>query len=199
MLTILRTPEAAGPGATGRKLVTAFTDHTLESAPAASRRAMEATAKELGYLPAAMARLASSPELLNGFLKMSALFDTTTLEPIAREVVIMTVATRNGCHICIAIHSARLSAMGASEDLIAALRDASPVPDERLAAVQVFTTQVLDTAGGVSDEALDAFLAHGFTTRNALELALGIGAYTMSSLANRMTQAPLDYQLAALA
>ena len=111
----------------------------------------------------------------------------------------MTVATRNGCHICIAIHSARLSALGASEDLIAALRDASPVPDERLAAVQVFTTHVLDTAGGVSDEALDAFLAHGFTTRNALEVVLGIGAYTMSTLANRMTQAPLDYQLAALA
>ena len=179
--------------------MTAFTDHTLESAPAASRRAMEATTKELGYLPAAMARLASSPELLNGFLRMSALFDTTTLEPIAREVVIMTVATRNGCHICIAIHSARLSALGASEDLIAALRDASPVPDERLAAVQVFTTQVLDTVGGVGDEALDAFLAHGFTTRNALEVVLGIGAYTMSTLANRMTQAPLDYQLAALA
>jgi AhpD family alkylhydroperoxidase len=160
---------------------------------------MEATTRELGYLPAAMARMASSPEMLNGFLKMSALFDTTTLEPIAREVVIMTVATRNGCHICIAIHSARLSAMGASEDLIAVLREASPVPDERLAAVQVFTTQVLDTAGGVSDEALDAFLAHGFTTRNALEVVLGIGAYTMSTLANRMTQAPLDYQLAALA
>ena len=179
--------------------MTSFPDHTLESAPAASRRAMEATTRQLGYLPAAMARMASSPELTDGFLKMSALFDTTTLEPIAREVVVMTVATRNGCHICIAIHSARLSAMGASEDQIAALRDASPVPDERLAAVQVFTGQVLDTAGAVDDEALDAFLAHGFTTRNALEVVLGIGAYTMSTLANRMTQAPLDYQLAALA
>jgi AhpD family alkylhydroperoxidase len=160
---------------------------------------MEATTRQLGYLPTAVARMASSPELLDGFLKMSALFDTTTMEPIAREVAIMTVSTRNGCHICIAIHSGRLSALGASEDLIAALRDASPVPDERLAAVQVFTTHVLDTAGGVSDEALDAFLAHGFTTRNALEVVLGIGAYTMSTLANRMTQAPLDYQLAALA
>ena len=179
--------------------MTSFTDHTLESAPAASRRAMEATTRQLGYLPTAVARMASSPELLDGFLKMSALFDTTTLEPIAREVVVMTVATRNGCHICIAMHSARLSALDASEDLIAALRDASPVPDERLAAVQVFTTQVLDTVGGVGDEALDAFLAHGFTTRNALEVVLGIGAYTMSTLANRMTQAPLDYQLAALA
>jgi AhpD family alkylhydroperoxidase len=160
---------------------------------------MAATTRQLGYLPAAVARMATSPELLDGFLKMSALFDTTTLDPIAREVVIMTVATRHGCHICIAMHSARLAALDASADLIAALRDAGPVPDERLAAAQVFTTHVLDTAGGVGDEALDAFLAHGYTARNALEVVLGVGAYTMSTLANRMTRAPLDYQLSALA
>ena len=179
--------------------MTAFTDHTLESAPAAARRNMEATTRQLGYLPAAVARMASSPELLDGFLKMIALFDTTTLDPIAREVVVMTVAVRHGCHICIAMHSAKLTALGARADLITALRDAAPVPDERLAAVQVFTTHVLDTAGAVGDEALDAFLAHGYTTRNALEVVLGIGAYTMSTLANRMTRAPLDYQLAAIA
>jgi AhpD family alkylhydroperoxidase len=160
---------------------------------------MAATTTHLGYLPAAVARMATSPELLDGFLKMSALFDTTTLDPIAREVVVMTVATRHGCHICIAMHSARLAALDASADLIAALRDAGPVPDERLAAAQAFTTHVLDTAGGVGDEALDAFLAHGYTARNALEVVLGIGAYTMSALANRMTRAPLDYQLAAIA
>jgi hypothetical protein len=35
----------------------------------------------------------------------------------------------------------------------------------------------------------------GYTPRNALEVVLGIGAYTMSTLANRMTGAPLDEQL----
>lgn len=176
-----------------------FPDHTIESAPAASRPVMEATAKRMGYLPAAIARLASSPELLNGFLKMTALFDTTTLEPVAREVVIFTVATRNTCHICIAMHTAKLTALGADPDLIAALREGKPVPDERLAAVQAFTLDVLDAAGAVPDDSLEAFLAHGYTIRNALEVVLGVGTYTMSTLANRMTRAPLDYQLSALA
>jgi AhpD family alkylhydroperoxidase len=179
--------------------VTTFPDHTMRSAPPASRQAMEATTNRLGYLPAAVARMAASPELLNGFLRMSALFDTTTLEPMAREAVILTVAARHGCHICIAMHSAKLTALGAGADVVTALRDARPVPDERLAAAGEFTTHVLDTAGAVGDEALGAFLAHGFTARNALEVVLGIGAYTMSTLANRMTGAPLDYQLAALA
>jgi hypothetical protein len=46
------------------------------------------------------------------------------------------------------------------------------------------------------DAALGEFLAHGYTPRNALEVVLGIGTYTMSTLANRLTQAPVDDQVA---
>ena len=110
----------------------------------------------------------------------------------------MTIATRNGCHICVAMHTARLTALGASPDLIAALRDGplEPLADERLDAIRVFTLRVLDTAGDVGDQALRDFLARGYTTQNALEVVLGIGTYTMSTLANRLTGAPVDDQLA---
>jgi AhpD family alkylhydroperoxidase len=172
-----------------------FRDHTMESAPAASRRSMEATARHLGYLPAPVARLATSPHLLEGFLKVSALFETTTLDPVAREVLILTIATRNGCHVCVAMHTAKLTALGASPGVISALRAEQPLADERLDAVRVFTVEVLASAGAVSDAALRAFLAHGYTSQNALEVVLGIGAYTMSTLANRLTRASLDDQL----
>ena len=47
-----------------------------------------------------MARMAASPQLLDVFVgKLTAIFDRSALDPVAREVVIMTVATRNGCHI----------------------------------------------------------------------------------------------------
>ena len=176
-----------------------FTEYTIESAPAGARRSMTATRDHLGYLPAGLARIAASPHLLDGFLKLSAIFENSTLDPVAREVVVMTMATRNGCHICVAMHTARLTALGASAELIAALRDADPLADERLDAVRVFTLRVLDTAGDVGDQALRAFLARGYTTQNALEVVLGIGTYTMSTLANRLTGAPVDDQLAAYA
>jgi AhpD family alkylhydroperoxidase len=172
-----------------------FVDHTIESAPEASRRSMEATVKHRGYLPAPVARLASSPQLLEGFLKISALFETTTLDPIAREVVIMTIAARNDCHVCVAMHTAKLTSLGANADLIAALRDQRAVENQRLEAIRVFTLDVIANAGAVSAGSLRNFLAHGYTSQNALEVVLGIGAYTMSTLANRMTQAPLDEQL----
>ncbi|MEU1469856.1 carboxymuconolactone decarboxylase family protein [Streptomyces sp. NPDC005761] len=178
---------------------TAFPGHTLESAPAAARPAMAAVAQKQGYMPAAVTRLASSPELLNGFLKMSALFESTTLDPLARETLIMTVADRNGCHLCVAMHTARLTALGADAGTIAALREGSLLPDERLEAVRQFTLAVIATSGAVDERTLRTFLAHGYTSRNALEVVLGIGAYTMSTLANRLTDAPIDPQLAEFA
>ena len=172
-----------------------FAELTIESAPPAARRAMTATTEHLGYLPAGVARMAASPHLLDGFLKLSAMFDGTTLDPIAREVLVMTIATRNGCHLCVAMHTARLTALGADPGLIATLRAGEPPLAPRLAAISEFTLRVLQTAGDVGEPALRAFLAHGYTEQNALEVVLGIGAYTMSTLANRLTGAPVDEQL----
>jgi AhpD family alkylhydroperoxidase len=176
-----------------------FTDHTVESAPPAARRAMTGVRDERGYLPSAVARMAASPRLLDGFLRLSKMFEGSTLDPLAREVIVMTIATRNGCHLCVAMHSARLTALGAEPGLIGALRAAASLGDPRLEAVRVFTLRVLDTAGAAGDDALGEFLGHGFTTEHALEVVLGIGTYTMSTLANRLTGAPVDDQLSAFA
>ncbi|MEO6086287.1 MAG: carboxymuconolactone decarboxylase family protein [Umezawaea sp.] len=167
-----------------------FEDHTVETAPPGSRRTLEAMEKRMGRVPPAVARIAASPELLDGFLKSSSLFESSTLDPVAREVVVMTMATRNHCHICITMHTAKLTALDADAEVVAALTEQRPLEDAVLEAVRVFTLEVLRTAGEVEDSALAAFLDHGYTHRNALEVVLGIGAYTMSTLANRMTRAP---------
>ncbi|MGV9882439.1 carboxymuconolactone decarboxylase family protein [Streptomyces sp. NPDC003006] len=166
-----------------------FTEHTVETAPAESRPAMERVTQAFGQLPNAVARLAESPELLNGFLELSAAFERTTLDPVAREAVIMTVATRNDCHVCVALHIGKLRKLGAGAELVTALREQRELPDERLEAVRRFTLTVLATAGGVGDDDVKTFLSHGYTERNALEVVLGIGTYTMSTLANRLTRA----------
>lgn len=168
-----------------------FTDHTVDTAPPAARRILTATTNQLGYLPVAVARLAEAPEVLDGFLKLSAMFEKTTLDPLAREVVIMTIATTNECHVCVAMHTAKLTKLGADPEVITALREQRQLPDARLDAVRTFTLEVLANKGND----LEAFLEHGFTNQNALEVVLGIGTYTLSTLANRLTDAPLDEQL----
>jgi AhpD family alkylhydroperoxidase len=169
-----------------------FADHTVESAPPEARRTMTATASQLGFVPAAVARMAEAPQLLDGFLRLSGMFEATTLDPLARETVIMTIARRNGCHVCVAMHTAKLTELSAPPPVITALRDGGPLDDARLEAVRRFTEDVADAAGGVGEERVAEFLAHGYTRRHALEVVLGIGTYTLSTMANRLTEAPLD-------
>jgi len=57
-----------------------------------------------------------------------------------------------------------------------------------------FTEHTIESAPPASRR---SFLASGYTTQNALEVVLGIGAYTLSTLANRLTDAPVDEQVAA--
>jgi len=172
-----------------------FADHTVESAPAGSRRSMEATTKHLGYLPAPVARLASSPHLLEGFLKVSGLFEATTLDAIAREVVILTMATRNGCHVCVAMHTAKLSSLMRVMTSSRHCGRASPCATSGSRRCECSHWRFWPPRARSSNGQLRTFLAQGYTSQNALEIVLGIGAYTMSTLANRMTQAPLDEQL----
>ncbi|MET8139239.1 carboxymuconolactone decarboxylase family protein [Sphaerisporangium sp. NPDC005288] len=176
-----------------------FPDLTPESAPAGARAAMEGAREKLGHLPAAVARMAASPEALKGFLGANALFERTTLAPLDREVVVMTVVTRNACHVCVAMHTAALSRLEAAPELVEALRTRAPLPDARLEALRRFTLAVMDHLGAVPEQETRAFLSAGHTPRNALEVVLGVGAYTISTYANRLTGAPVDPALQAFA
>ncbi|MER7586858.1 carboxymuconolactone decarboxylase family protein [Micromonospora sp. NPDC127501] len=174
-----------------------FTAHTAETAPAAARRSIEGVRGRFGWLPAPVALMADSPQLLSGFLTANAGFEQTDLTPLEREVVVLAVATTNECHVCVALHTGTLTRLGATPELIAALRGGSVLPDSRLEALRRFTLAVLDHRGAVPDDELDDFLAAGFQPRHALDVVLGVGAYTISTFANRLTRAPLDPPLAA--
>ncbi|MFC8618468.1 carboxymuconolactone decarboxylase family protein [Micromonospora purpureochromogenes] len=176
-----------------------FTAHTPETAPAAARPTMAGVQRKLGHLPEAVARMAESPELLKGFLTANATFESTDLDSVEREVVVLTVATRNECHVCVAMHTATLTRHGVDPALTAALRAGAPLADPRLEALRRFTVAVLDHRGAVPQGELDAFLAAGWRPRHALDVVLGVGTYTISTFANRLTGAPLDPPLAAYA
>ena len=176
-----------------------FTAYEPDTAPAAARPVMAGVRRSLGHLPAAVSLMAGSPELLKGFLAANAAFEATDLDPVAREVVVLTVATGNGCHLCVAMHTATLVRHGAAPELIEALRTGAALPDLRLEALRRFTVAVLDHRGAVPDADLDALLAAGWQPRHALDVVLGVGTYTISTFANRLTEAPLDEPLAAYA
>ncbi|SCE83028.1 carboxymuconolactone decarboxylase family protein [Micromonospora mirobrigensis] len=176
-----------------------FTVHTTDTTSDAGRQIMATVQRKQGHVPTAVALLAESPELLKGFFAATAAFESTDLDPVAREVVVLTVATRNECHLCVAMHTATLTGLGGTPELIEALRSERTLPEPRLEALRRFTLAVLHHRGATPDDELDDFLAAGWRPRHALDVVLGVGAYTISTFANRLVAAPVDPPLAAYA
>jgi uncharacterized peroxidase-related enzyme len=170
-----------------------FVSHTVESAPAQVRPHLARARQQFGFVPDPLARMAASPALVEAFTATQPMFaEQTRLDPLEREVVVMTVSVHNGCHYCVAMHTGLLDRLEAPPALVAALREGGPLPDPHLQALQDFTRRVLATRGAVGESSLRAFFAAGFDQQQALDVVLAIGVFTLTTYANRLTGARLD-------
>jgi len=169
-----------------------FTIHDLDSAPAASREILAESARKFGAIPSPLARLSVSPIALRAALAGLTAFEHSTLAPLEREVLAMTMGLKNGCHYCVSLHSRLLERLDAPAQLREALALGQKLDSPKLEAVRVFTLALLERTGDVSDDAWQQFLSAGFDRAAALEVVLGVAAYTLTTFANRLTEAPVD-------
>ena len=167
------------------------TIHTTETAPQDSRSSLAAAAKQFGFVPDALARMAESPALVEAFGLGNRAFSRTGFTALEREVIIMVIARDVGCDVCEAIHLSVLQSVD-GESVGRAILRRQPLEDARLGALARFTSRVLETRGAADDDDLTAFFAAGWTPQSALEVVVGVGTYTLSTFANRMTRARID-------
>jgi uncharacterized peroxidase-related enzyme len=169
-----------------------FPTLTPETAAPSVRPALTHAQRQFGFLPSPLARMASSPTAVEAFGTLLRLFDHSSLGPLEREVVALTVARVNGCHYCMAMHTALLSRSVEGQALVPALREGTRLAEPRLEALRRFVLRLLETRGAIGPEAEQAFAAAGFGAQEALEVVVGVAAYTLTTFANRLTGAPLD-------
>jgi AhpD family alkylhydroperoxidase len=165
-----------------------FPRYDEHDAPAAARPALEATRRRFGALPEPLTRHAGSPALLLTTLSGLEAFEKTTLAPLEREVLAMTLARLNGCHFCSRLHARLLQGLDADVELVSALHAGEPLRDARLEAVRGFVLALVEHSGDVPRSDWLRFREAGYTHEQALELVLGVGVYTMTTLANRLTE-----------
>jgi len=169
-----------------------FPSLTIETAPGAARPILHSSAQQFGFVPAPLARGASSPELLGQVLAGLRAFEHTSLTELEREVVALSVAHEQGCAYCMALHSALLARAPEHALVLAALRAGAPVPEPRLERLRQFARELLLRRGRVSEATWQGFEQAGFTSAQGLEVVLGVAAYVASTLLNIVTEAPLD-------
>jgi AhpD family alkylhydroperoxidase len=174
-----------------------FPIHTRATAPFASKPFLELAATNLGYIPAIAGQMAESPQLLEGYAALSAIFAKSSFTPAEQQLVLLAVSVEHNSHYCTPAHTraARKSALPEAD--IRAIRDRRPLLDARLEALRGFTVRMIRERGFLSDTEIAAFTAAGFTRAQALDVVLAIGLKTMSNYVNHLAETPLDPPLQA--
>jgi AhpD family alkylhydroperoxidase len=138
--------------------------------------------------------MAESPEVLKAYTQMNQLFTETSLNPVEKNIVWLTVSYNNSCHYCMAIHSMVAQMFKLPDEMVEALRTNQPLSDTKLETLRRFTALLVEKRGWASDEEIQKFLDAGYTQKNVLELIVGIGQKIISNYVNHITRTPLDEQ-----
>ncbi len=169
-----------------------FTHYTLETAPEESKPLVEGSITAYGMLPNLHAVLAESPETYAAYGELQRLLTASSLSDAERHVVWLTINVEHSCHYCVPAHTFLALKDKVSADVVNALREDRTLPDERLEALRQFTKAMVIQRGNVSQEAIDRFLAAGFTKRNVFEVILGISHKVISNYVNHIAETPVD-------
>jgi uncharacterized peroxidase-related enzyme len=166
--------------------------HGVDSAPPEARQALERASAQFGFLPNLLGKLANAPAALEAYLAVSAAFNRTSLNPLERQVVLLTTSVVNRCPYCVAAHSMIAGSAGADPATVDALREGREVADERLEALRRYTEHLVLRRGQADPRETQRFLAAGFEAAQIYEIITGITLKTLSNYADHVELIPLD-------
>lgn len=179
--------------------MTTFKLHDLSTAPSAAHADLAAVEEKYGFVPNLMAIMAEAPPLMKAYLSLSQLLEQTSLSEQERNLLLLAISAANGCDYCVAAHT--LGAKGARlpDEVIEAVRDDRPIPDNRLEALRVLAQSIANDRGRPKQEVIEKFYDAGYTKANLLEVILAVGMKTLSNYTNHIADTPLDsaFRLAA--
>ncbi|RYF89600.1 MAG: carboxymuconolactone decarboxylase family protein, partial [Caulobacteraceae bacterium] len=82
-----------------------FPLHNRTTAPDASRPLIDQAQRSAGYVPALVAQMAESPQLLEGYLALSSIFARSSLSPAEQQLVLLAVSVEHDSHYCTPAHA----------------------------------------------------------------------------------------------
>lgn len=173
-----------------------FQIHTIDTAPEAAKEALQAVKNNNGFIPNLIGVLANAPTALETYRTVGAINQRTSLTPTEREVVQITAAVANGCGFCVAGHTAiSIKQIKMPDELLQALRKATPIQDNKLDTLARFTLAVINTKGKVGETLLNEFFAVGYTQQNALDVVLGVSLASLCNYASNLADTPINPEL----
>ncbi|MGB3145824.1 MAG: carboxymuconolactone decarboxylase family protein [Maribacter sp.] len=166
--------------------------HNIETSPEESKTLLEKSLKTNGMIPGLHGVLAGAPGLLEAYQTIHKLFTQSSFDNDELTVVWQTINVEHECHYCVPAHTAIANMMKVDSNLTEALRNGTPMPNDRLQALHDFTLKVVRDRGHVSQEDLNTFYEAGYGERQVLEVILGLSQKVISNYTNHIANTPVD-------
>jgi len=150
-----------------------------------------------GFIPNLIKVLSAAPAALRSYWLMQQQLQVYgLLSPEEHNIIQMTTSVEHQCKYCTSAHNMMGKAFfNSKEEDLQALRKASTLTAKKFDALQAFTMEVYRKKGRVSEEALNAFLSHGYTKAQAIEVIANIAVKVLSNLTNQLALTELDEPL----
>lgn len=170
--------------------------NTIETAPRESKQTLENVKKAFGFVPNLFGVFSHSPETAEAYLKVSELFESSSLSPTEQQIVLLSASVENECDYCVAAHTVVAGMQKVPAEIVEAIREGSGIANTKLEALRNFATELTVKRGVVSETVAENFFKAGYSEKNALEVILGITQKTLSNYVNHLADTPLDQAFA---
>lgn len=167
---------------------------SMETASEAALPFMDAAKDKFGFVPNLLKALAEAPVALETYLTVTKLLGKSSLSQLEQHTVMMAASAANDCHYCKPAHAVPLSEAGMSDVDLDAVKSGNNLSDDKLNALQRFTTAVVEKRGQVPEDEVQSFFDAGFTKQQVLEVIVGVSLKTLSNYTNALIDTPVDEQ-----
>lgn len=171
---------------------------TIETAGAGAKKELEAYQAKYGMIANMSANMANHNALIQTYASgYEMYFAEGDLTPAECELLFLVISRENNCAYCVAGHTAGGTYMTQiPAPVMDAVRNGTPVPDPKLAALVEFAKVMFHTRGNPSNSDVQLFLKAGYTEKNILSIILAIALKTISNYTNHIFHTPNDAMFA---
>jgi len=162
------------------------------SAPKEARELLDGLRSVFGFIPNLGYALAVEPAVLSAYITILQSLGATSLDPVAQQVALVAASRANAAGYGVAVHATLAARLGATADVVEALRNGGALADPRLEAVRRFADAIASNRTQVSDSDVNALKAVGYDRRAAVAIALAAAGKTLVNTVAHLSKVEID-------
>jgi uncharacterized peroxidase-related enzyme len=166
---------------------------TIDGVPAAAGPLLEKVFERFGTIPNFFGLLATSPAVLDAYLRHSAALDGGSLPSVTRTRIALSVAEANGCDYCLSaqVHLARMVSKMDDTEITANRNGASN--DIKADAAVRFAAKLVHERGRVSADDVSALGNAGFSGAEVIEIIANVALNVFTNYVNQALKPEIDF------